>query len=325
MRKLLVTAAALAMMFGSGAAYADSGISIVFTHHSSAANTFWQAVKKGFEDACGKIDAHCQMVFTQNEGSIDQQVANMQAAIASNPTALLTTVVDANAYSQVLADARAKGVLVIAVNVDALVNDPKAIPHAFIGQGFVAAGHALGKALGDKFPAEGPIKVMVGVSAPGQSWSEQRAAGVMQFLDEYKAAHPERQVTYEKMDSGTDIATVADRVGAYLNANPDTTAYYDTGYWVAGLGRVLQDRGVAPGKYLLGGFDVVPDVLTQVKAGYVQAVVDQQPYMQGFMPVMEVYLNHEFGLSTASINTGEGIVTEKDADQIMSLSAKGIR
>ncbi len=324
MKKLLVAAATAAIMVGCGSAYADSGISIVFTHHSSAANTFWQAVKKGYEDACGKIDAQCQMVFVQNEGSIDQQVANMQAAVATNPTALLTTVVDGNAYNQVLADAQAKGILVIAVNVDAAESQEVA-PHAFIGQGFVAAGHALGEALGKDFPEEGPIKALVGVSAPGQSWSEQRAAGVMQFLDEFKAAHPDRDVSYEKMDSGTDIATVADRVGAYLNANPDTVAYYDTGYWVAGLGRVLKDRGVEPGKYLLGGFDVVPDVLTQVQAGYVTAVVDQQPYMQGFMPVMEVYLNSAFGLSTADINTGKGIVTQKDADAIMELSLKGIR
>ena len=324
MRKLLLAAATAAIMAGSGPAYAESGISIVFTHHSSAANTFWQAVKKGYEDACEKIEAQCQMVFVQNEGSIEQQVANMQAAVASNPTALLTTIVDGNAYNSVLADAQAKGILVIAVNVDA-PESQAAAPHAFVGQGFVAAGEALGKALGDKFPEDGPIKALVGVSAPGQSWSEQRAAGVVKFLEDFKAANPDRDVTFEKMDSGTDIAIVADRVGAYLNANPDTTAYYDTGYWVAGLGRVLKDRGIEPGKYLLGGFDVVPDVLTQVKAGYVTAVVDQQPYMQGFMPVMEVYLNHEFGLSTADINTGKGIVTQQDADQIMELSLKGIR
>ena len=53
---------------------------------------------------------------------------------------------------------------------------------------------------------------------------------------------------------------------------------------------MLQDRGVPPGKVLLGGFDLVPEVLQQMKAGYVQVQVDQQPYMQGFMPVMEAYL-----------------------------------
>ena len=103
----------------------------------------------------------------------------------------------------------------------------------------------------------------------------------MKFLEEYKAANPDREVTIERIDSGTDLAIVADRVGAYLNAHPDTTAYFDTGFWHAGVARVLHDRGVAPGKVLLGGFDLVPEVLQQMKAGYVQVQIDQQPYDAG--------------------------------------------
>ena len=71
---------------------------------------------------------------------------------------------------------------------------------------------------------------------------------------------------------------------------------------------MLKDRGVAPGKVLLGGFDLVPEVLQQMKAGYIQVQVDQQPYMQGFMPVMEVYLDKNVGLAPSDIDTGQGIV-----------------
>ncbi|MEO1248986.1 MAG: substrate-binding domain-containing protein, partial [Pseudomonadota bacterium] len=92
MRKL-ITAAALATLVMGGTAQAE-GLNIVFTHHSSASNTFWQAVKKGFDDACEKIAANCQMIFTQNEGSIEQQLANMETALARNPDALLTSIVD---------------------------------------------------------------------------------------------------------------------------------------------------------------------------------------------------------------------------------------
>ncbi|TIS33541.1 MAG: ABC transporter substrate-binding protein, partial [Mesorhizobium sp.] len=175
------------------------------------------------------------------------------------------------------------------------------------------------------FPKDGPIKVLVGISAPGQNWSETRGAGVMQFLEEYKAAHKDRDLSWERIDSGTDLAITSDRVGAYLNAHPDTTAYFDTGFWCAGVARVLADRGVAPGKVLLGGFDLVPEVLQQMQKGYVQALVDQQPYMQGFMPVMEVYLNKKLGLAPSDIDTGQGIVRQKDADAIMALSAQGMR
>ena len=70
---------------------------------------------------------------------------------------------------------------------------------------------------------------------------------------------------------------------------------------------------------LLGGFDLVPEVLQQMQTGYVQVQVDQQPYMQGFMPVMEVYLTKKIGLAPADIDTGQGIVRPDQADAIMKL------
>ncbi|MGP1396256.1 MAG: sugar ABC transporter substrate-binding protein [Inquilinaceae bacterium] len=322
-RTLLASAAMVMALHGP--ASAQEPLSIVFTHHSSASNTFWQAVKKGFDDACARVEAQCQMVFTQTEGSIDQQVANMQAALARNPTALITSIVDNQAFDQIIADARAKGVLVIAANVDDTEGRAGNDRQAFIGQGFLAAGYALGEAMSENFPAEGPINAVVGISAPGQNWSEQRGGGVIQFLEDYKAANPDREVSIERLDTGTDLAIVADRVGAYLNANPDTTVYFDTGYWHAGVARVLADRNVAPGTVLLGGFDLVPEVLQQMKAGYVQVQIDQQPYMQGFMPVMQVYLAETVGLAPTDIDTGQGVVRPDQVDGIMDLAAQGLR
>ena len=325
MRKLTATLLLGMALLGAQTAARADGLNIVFTHHSSASNTFWQAVKKGFDDGCAKVEANCNMVFTQTEGSVEQQIANMRAALAAKPDALLTSIVDDHAFDDVIKEARDAGVLVIAVNVDDTEGAKGNARQAFVGQGFKPAGYSLGKAISESFPKEGPIKVLVGISAPGQNWSESRGAGVMQFLEEYKAAHPDRQVSWERIDSGTDLAVTSDRVGAYLNAHPDTTAYFDTGFWCAGVARSLQDRGVAPGKVLLGGFDLVPEVLQQMQKGYVQALVDQQPYMQGFMPVMEAYLNKKVGLAPSDIDTGQGIVRPDQADAIMTLSAQGLR
>ena len=147
---------------------------------------------------------------------------------------------------------------------------------------------------------------------------------MINFLEEYKASSG-RDISWEKIDSGTDLAITSDRVGAKLAANPDVTAYFDTGFWHAGVARVLADRGDGPGKVLLGGFDLVPEAVEQMKNGYIQVEVDQQPYMQGFMPVMMVYLNKTVGLSPANVDTGQGIVTPADADAIMALSSQGLR
>ncbi len=323
--KKLATTLILGTALLVGQATAANALSIAFTIHSSASNTFWQAVKKGYDDGCKRVEAQCSMVFTQTEGSVDQQVANIRAAISAKPDALFTSIVDNQALDEVIQEARDAGILVLAVNVDDLEGAAGNARQAFIGQGFRPAGHSLAKALSEQFPAEGPIKVLVGISAPGQNWSESRGGGVMDFLEEYKAAHPDREISWERIDSGTDLAITADRVGAYLSAHPDTNAYFDTGFWHAGVARVLQDRGIEPGKVLLAGFDLVPEALQQMQKGYVQALVDQQPYMQGFIPVMEAYLNKTIGLAPSDVDTGQGIVLPADADAIMALSAQGLR
>lgn len=325
MKKLKVTALAAALLTTvSGMAMAEEKLDIVFAVHSSASNTFWQAAKKGYDDACAKVSADCQMLFTQTEGSVPEQLANIEAALARKPSAILTSIVDNAALDDVLQRARDAGIVVIGVNVDDLEGADGNARQAFIGQGFLAAGYSLGKAQSANFPAEGPIKVLMGISAPGQNWSEQRGQGVINFLEDYKKSSG-RDISWEKIDSGTDLAITSDRVGAYLAAHPDTTAYFDTGFWHAGVARVLADRGDAPGKVLLGGFDLVPEAVEQMQKGYIQVEVDQQPYMQGFMPVMMVYLNKNFGLAPANVDTGQGIVKAADAAAIMELAAKGLR
>jgi simple sugar transport system substrate-binding protein len=324
MRTSVLGAALLASaMLIAGSASADP-LKIVLTVHGATSNEFWQPVKKGFEDACGKIQADCQMLFTSTNGSIEQQAANMEAGLAGNPDALITTIADNKAFDKIISDARAKGVIVIATNAD----DTEAGGNerqAYVGQGLAEAGYSLAKYMTTQFPKDGPIHVLVGVNDPGANWSEQRASGILKYLNEWKAANAGRDITIEKLDSGGDNATASDRVGAYLNAHPETTAYLETGSQDVAVARVLKDRGIAPGTVLLGGFDVESDVLQEMKAGYIQAHVDQQPYMQGFMPVMEVYLAKTVGLAPADIDTGLGLLLPDQADAVTAMAAKGLR
>jgi simple sugar transport system substrate-binding protein len=168
--KLTMAAVVVGLSLSGISVVQAESLNIVFTCHSSASNTFWQAVKKGFNDACSKTDARCQMIFTQTEGSIEEQQANMQAAIARHPDALITSIVDDHAFDQIIADAREEGIIVIAANVDDSEGAKGNERQAFIGQNFIPAGYALSQAISAHFPAQGPIHVLVGLSAPGQNW-----------------------------------------------------------------------------------------------------------------------------------------------------------
>lgn len=145
---LATTALGLSLMASPAGA---EGLNIVFISHSSASNTFWQSVKKGFDDACAKVSATCQLVLTQQEGSVEQAVANLQAAIASKPDAIFVAIVDDKAYDNAIKEATDAGILVLAVNVDDSQGAKGNARKAFIGQGFVAAGYALAKAQSENF------------------------------------------------------------------------------------------------------------------------------------------------------------------------------
>ncbi len=324
MKRLTIAAACAALLGTAAQAQNTEPMNIVFTHHSSASNPFWQAVKKGFDDGCARIEARCQMIFTQTEGAIDQQSANMMAGLAQQPDALLTTIVDNTAFDDMIQRAVDDGVIVIAVNVDDSEGAEGNARMAFVGQGFVAAGRSLATKMTEFFPADGPVKAVIGISAPGQNWSEQRGQGVREGLEAY-AESSGREVEIVRLDTGTDGAVVADRVGAYLNANPDTTAYFDTGLWHAYVAQVLSDRGTEPGAVLMGGFDIVSEVLQQMEAGYIQVQVDQQPYMQGYMGVMDAYLAHTVDLAPSDIDTGQGLVLAEDVPALKELAAQGLR
>ncbi|HET7714437.1 MAG TPA: sugar ABC transporter substrate-binding protein [Bauldia sp.] len=319
------TMTALGILALAAPAHAEDALQFTFVHPSNTSNVFYQAVQKGMSDACAQVGAECQMLYVQNEMDIQQELANLETAIAQDVDGIMATIVNDDAYDELVKRAIDAGIPVIAVTTDDSKGAEGNARLSFIGQNVGAAGYALAKDVATLFPAEGPIHVLLGVSAPGQNWAEARIAGIEKYLGEYKDANPGRVVTWERIDSGLDLAVTGARVAAYLQQRPDTTAYFDAGFWEAGAAVALKDLGFEPGQIILAGFDTVPQALEQMKAGYIQRVVDQQPYLQGYLSAIQLYLINTYGLSGWDVDTGKAIVTPEAVDQIMDLSLKGIR
>ncbi|HEX2889251.1 sugar ABC transporter substrate-binding protein [Vineibacter terrae] len=297
----------------------------VFVTHALAGQPFWQSVKIGMDDACALVKARCQMLFIQTRGNLDEQLTNLKAAVAQRPNGIVVTLPNNRLYNDVVNQARAENIPVLAINVDITDKGVNNQRQAFIGQDLEQAGYDLAKAMSARFPKNGPVHLLVGVSAPGQIWAEQRAAGVVRFMEEYKKANAGRDITWHKLDSTTDLAQATSRVMAYIDANPKTTGYLDMGYWHTGVATTLRSQGVPPGKILIGGFDLVPAALAEMKTGYVQFQVDQQPYLQGYLPVIQLHLMNNFKLSAWDVNTGRAVVQPSEIDAILELSKKGVR
>ncbi len=316
---------ALSISGMSSSALAQDKLKINLLVHSASTNAFWQPVKRGMEEACKGINADCQLIFVQKEGDTAAQLRNLQTSIAQNVSGIVTTIVDNKAYDQPIAQARAKGIPVIAFNVDDLQGAQGNERQGFVGQSFETAGYDLGRFMTQHFPASGPVHVLVGISAPGQNWSETRGKGIIKALEEFKQQNPSRPLTWERLDSGTDDNITGQRVQAYVDRHAQTTAYIETGPWVAGAAQALKSKGVAAGKVLMGGFDLVPAVLDRIKEGYVQATVDQQPYLQGYLAVIQVAMIKRYKMSGWQVNTGSNLVTKDDVDAVKALVAKGYR
>ncbi|MER9231438.1 sugar ABC transporter substrate-binding protein [Mesorhizobium sp. M0622] len=325
MMKLLTILAASFAVLTMPAMAEDAPLRIIYTTHSDSGNTFWLSVKKGMDDACALIKADCQMLLVSKVGDVQGQIANIQAAIAQSPDMIITSIPDNKAFDQVVKEAIDAGIPVIASNVDDLEGAKGNARLAFVGQDFILAGQALGRAIASKFPASGPVKALIGVNAPADNWSRARANGIIMAFKEWQSEHPDRKIVWDEIDAGLDYGTTGDRFGNYLTGNPDLNAYADTGFWDVGAVTVLKDRGIAPGQITMGGFDLVPDVLNTMKQGYIQFHIDQQPYLQGYAPVLQAPLIKKFKLSAYDVNTGSAVVTPDMVDDILQLSKDGYR
>lgn len=322
---LVVLAAAAATGLAGLSQAGAQELTINYVMHSSTSNTFWAAVNRGFMEACDQIKADCQMLVLRNDGDLQEQLTNFNASIAQNVDGIITTLVDDTIFDDAVQQALDAGIPVLAANVDDTEGAAGSPRLSFIGQDLEIAGYELAKALSEQFPADGPIHVVIGVADFSQSWATQRGNGVGRFMEDYIAANPDREVTYEKIESGLDLSVVGSRVAAYVQANPQTTAYFDVGYWHAGAAAALRDIGKEPGEVLLAGFDLVPVVLDEMDAGFIQLTVDQQPYLQGFLPVMQLHLMKQYGLSAWDVNTGKALIGPADVATVREFADAGVR
>src|SRR6185312_7680569 len=131
------------------------------------------------------------------------------------------------------------------------------------------------------------------------------AKGTMNVLDAQKIAYDKLQWSNEAVaDPSLSVPVLI----AYLQSNPDTKAIIVPGHSgiTAVLGKVLEGAGKKPGDVVASGFDISPGAIQALKDGYLTVVLDQQPYLQGFMPVVAAVLQKKYGLSGMVMNTGGG-------------------
>ncbi len=97
------------------------------------------------------------------------------------------------------------------------------------------------------------------------------------------------EVVTEFVGLDADQTEQQNTINAALQADPDIDGFMGTGPVIAMSGlRAAQDlgRGLS-----VGGFDITPEIIDAIEAGDVAFTVDQQQYLQGYLPILLLYLN----------------------------------
>ena len=284
---------------------------------SDTSNTFWQGIQKGMDAACeminswGQDEVDCILVYNQENGNVPMELETVETIVRQGTDGLAVHIVNDDMFDDIMAECKEGGQICLATNVDDSEGSAGNARLSMTGQDLYRAGYELVKGLAPQFP-DGPVHVLFGLSAPGQSWAEARINGGIKYMEEYKAANPDREVTWDKIDSGMDTSLTGQRVCSYIQGAPETTAYFDAGFWGAGAGTCLRDLGYEPGQLLMGMFDIVEIVLDEMRQGYVHLTVDQQPFYQGFLPILQMYFMNKYGLSAFDVNTGKALLYPAD-------------
>ena len=162
-------------------------------------------------------------------------------------------------------------------------------------------------------------KVVVAIHQAGHVGLEARAKGIGEVIAKDLGGKT------DKLDITQDATQAIGILRSYLKANPDTAAIFTVGP----LGaiptiKMIRDDGLK-GKVLMASFDLEPVTIQAIKDGICEGAMDQQQYLQGYMAVVELYLNAKFQLDPADYDTGRGFVTPENVDAVAALVKAGYR
>jgi simple sugar transport system substrate-binding protein len=287
----------------------------VVVSHGQASDPFWSVVKNGV-DAVSKdlgVTVEYQAPQTFDMVAMSQLI---DAAVASDPDGLVVSIPDADALGPSISAAVEAGIPVISMNSGYDVAAELGVM-VHIGQTEYEAGYGGGQ----RMAAAGAKKAVCVNQEVGNVALDQRCQG---FADALAEAGIESSVLAVDLADPTDAQQ---RVMAALTADPDVDSILTlgpTGALPALKG--LQEEDML-GSVNLATFDLSPEVLEAIRDGQMLFAIDQQQFLQGYLPIVFLTLFNE-NLNTPGsdiIMTGPGFVTRDNAAEVIGLSEQGTR
>jgi len=301
-----------AAAFARGAAAEAGTIKVAVVTHGDT-GSFWSVFKRGVDQAAKDLKGRgvsVTQVYANND--VAKQVAGLNAAIAAGAKVIATSVPDASALKDPLTTASKKGIEIITVNSGLGAFDSLPTYEVHVGQTEDVAGRGAGK----QFKAAGAKKVLIVIHEASNVGLTQRAAGVKSVLGGAKV----KVLTIPNAKS--DIPGTKAKVQAAFNADKSLDAFLGLDPDVTIPCLDVLPKGTKAGTFDVGG------AIKEIQAGRMLFAIDQQQYLQGYLPVVFAML-YKTNLNTVGngepVLTGPGIINKANASKVAALAAKGTR
>jgi len=304
-----------------------SGTNIVFFAGGAENDSFATVVANGAKAAQADLGANVKYVYS--DWDTNQMVSQFIDAMSQSPDAIaIMGHPGSKALDSLIDEAERKNIIVTSLNVDLSDIREKYSSRGFgyVGQSVYASGLTVSNAVIRKYNLkEGTEAVVFGVDKVSNPSRYERTKGVIDGLSNGKLVVHEIAMPLDvQKDANSEAAKkmVADALTAYPNTKVIIT---DHGQLTASISDHLKSLNKNPGDFIVAGFDLSAGTVAGIKTGYVGLILDQQPYLQGYLPILQACLTKKYSFAGLYVDTGVGLIDESNVDLVAGLAEQKIR
>ncbi len=303
--------------------YSCVGLRFVFFPGGPEGDSFASIVYNGAKLAAQQTG--CRVDYVWSDWNPQKMVQQLSEAIARKPTGIsIMGHPGEQALAPLVAQARKAGIIVTDANVDLPNIEAKYNAEGFGYAGALqySAGAGLGKAALAACGLKAGDEVLLW-GLLGQAGRGQRTKGIKDVLEEARVKVDYLEISDAvNKDSAQGISVFASMVAAHPGIKAVIT---DHGVLTATIPAMMRAAGKAPGSICGAGFDLSAATAQAIKDGAITIVADQQPFLQGYLPIVSMYLTAKFGFSGLHVDTGAAFVTKANIDLVAPLAKEAIR
>jgi simple sugar transport system substrate-binding protein len=266
----------------------------VFVNHVTT-NSFFVPTQYGIQDACKLLG--CTYAWTGSESSnVSQMVNALNTAVTGAASGIAVSLIDLHAFNGPVEAALKAGIPTVSYNADA----PGNARLSYTGQDLKLAGEKMGARIVEAVPS-GTVAVFI--ATPGTANLQPRIEGVEKAI---KASG--KEITIHAVATGAAEPGELSAIEAYWVGHKETKGLYAVdGGSTAQTAKVMQKFGLPAKGIKAGGFDLTEVTQKLLHEGNLEFAIDQQPYLQGFLPILQLYFYKASGTQSGIFEADTGL------------------